>query len=593
MPINDTNVSVTSYAQQINIKQEELNDNKKTEKKEVEKKDASLLSRLLGDDKDSAKKDLTKASLALAPSTSQTKSARLQERIGQAIDDDYKDKESYEDDVKLTKDTYRQTSQTDQKKELEKKQLNQFSQESADADEKEKQLPQSKEYSGVLNKAQEKMEKTYTKNSQEQESFTKASKEEQHEQTKSLVKDYANLLSDYLTTDSPKKKQDLETLKQKMYQQGYGTKDVVQMDQKVGNLVRQQVAYELKNQVIKYLFSKGEGKVAELKSQLVLSDFLDDLSSNKALGNEDFGNFGGGLTELLRTQINDVKMGDFVLEEVDELFTQYKGVQDDQEKLDLELKKLTDKCVKIRGGVDLNAIRAKIARTIEDQGLFQFLPPLNENTTFNFSEGDPRGKKQNTTNYLLKEDTLEDKLRNLYFTKAFMHGIFAIKDIINLNFEIVKTKNDLLKLGVYSKELEENLQEQGIFLAKAKLLESLKKNFLEQATLFELKGPTYDIIKKRKKFCIGTLKKLGQRLSGEEYDKIRDEANREIFPIIKEQFLQVNEMENSNNIAGLAKKKKMLGQLLMRLKKESNIYDDLDLDDQVLSENKNIVSESA
>jgi hypothetical protein len=437
------------------------------------------------------------------------------------------------------------------------------------------------------------MKETYTKNNQEQESVTKFSKKEQQEQLKTIVKDYASLLSDTLTTDSPKKKQDLETIKQKLYHEGYTSKDIIAMDQKVGNLVRQQIVFEMKNQVIKYLFAKGEGKLTELKSQIVLSDFLNDVSNNKALGGEDFGNFGGGLAETLRSEMQNVKLGDFVLEETDELFMRYKGVQDDQTQLDKELKKLTDKCVKIRGGVNLNEMRQKIAHTIEDLGLFHFLPPLNENNTFDFSEGDQRGKNQNNvTNYLLENDRFEDILRNLYFAKAFTHGIFAIKDLLTLNFEISKTKNQLLKLGVYSKELDNSLQEQGIFLAKAKLLDGLKKSFLEKATLFELKGPGYDIIKKRQKFCFKSLHRLGQPLSKEAHDKLRNEANREIFPIIKEEYLQLEEMGMVHNNAGLARKKKMLGQLLMRLKEESGICDDLELNDQVLSDDKKIISES-
>ncbi|MFA5880316.1 MAG: hypothetical protein WC860_09155, partial [Candidatus Margulisiibacteriota bacterium] len=109
MPINDTNVYIASNAQQVNLREENVSDNKKAEQKDQVKKDVSLLSRLLGDDKESAKKDLAKNSLSLAPSTGQAKSAKLKEKVDREIDDDYKDKSSYDDDVSLTKDVIKTT----------------------------------------------------------------------------------------------------------------------------------------------------------------------------------------------------------------------------------------------------------------------------------------------------------------------------------------------------------------------------------------------------------------------------------------------------------------------------------------------------
>ena len=104
----------------------------------------------------------------------------------------------------------------------------------------------------------------------------------------------------------------------------------------------------------------------------------------------------------------------------------------------------------------------------------------------------------------------------------------------------------------------------------------LRDVFEERATLPQLKGPAFRVIQKRLKGVLKGLRRLGNPLQKQEIKVIKDQANRAIFTLIKEEYIQVEiHCEVNPNNVSLIKKREEYLSILDRLRSETDIKEDL------------------
>lgn len=534
---------------------------------EIEKKaEKSTISRLLDGDR-TATKEIFKQGLTSVQQHTKQKQ-ELQQKTERDIMQMFEREESSQDTVQLSgQQAVQQQTETKRKEQREIIREQEFE----EADQTEN-LAKGKD-TGVQSKVSQKV-----KQEQQQRRATSEYAKDSFDR-KEALKNYSTTMADYIMKESPQQKQKMMDIRNQMLQNGVSTRSLTDMDSKVRNMVRQHLSSELKNSILKFYFSKTGGKIGQMFAKSKLSGSVGLIKGSEALGGEEFGGYKGGLKGAFRdaSLLMKSEIGGFLKDEGEELFVKYSGIKNDPKKFQQEFNKLQQFSIKAFGYIDGAGILKRIQKSIDAQGLAHFIPPEDETSTFKHKEGegDERGKerKVETINYLSENDQLIDKLRNLYLRKSLNPGI---KDTLMITFEIGKLKKQLKGLGQFDKELDKQLQKEAEFLAKENLLEDLKKIFIEQATLQKLSGPYYNTLRHKRAFILKTLHKNGISLTKDQINNIRDSANREMFPVIKEELNQLEMLEGTKRAVYATSKRKQLIEILTRIKEETKIPESID-----------------
>jgi hypothetical protein len=205
-----------------------------------------------------------------------------------------------------------------------------------------------------------------------------------------------------------------------------------------------------------------------------------------------------------------------------------------------------------------------------DHGLFLMDVPhsatgmnVNTNTDNPTSQGQKHGYEYEKDD---EKEVLLNRLRALYMQGALKQGFFSNLETI---FKVRKLKNGLFRLGIMTPELDEQVKHEAEVLAKMKTMEMLREGLLERATLYDLSGPAYDLIERKIKGLLKNAERLGMPISAEEFNKMKDKANHEVYAISKKELDEVRAQLRQNSSQKLAKKEKLLIRLLIRLRDES------------------------
>ena len=128
----------------------------------------------------------------------------------------------------------------------------------------------------------------------------------------------------------------------------------------------------------------------------------------------------------------------------------------------------------------------------------------------------------------------------------------------------------------YTQSQIRQLMKEADSMAKLRLTMMLRGVFEEMATFPEAKGQAYGLLKKKLKTILKAIKRLTHPLDASEIRDIKDQANRSIFSLIKEDYLQVCiHLEATPDHVGLMRKRDRFKTVLTRLKKETDINEDL------------------
>lgn len=203
----------------------------------------------------------------------------------------------------------------------------------------------------------------------------------------------------------------------------------------------------------------------------------------------------------------------------------------------------------------------------------------NEAKSDNKKKKSPKGHDQNSQNNeedlsefseLQEGETPEEKVRNIYIQLMIKSDL---KSQINLRLELAKV---IYKFEIDKPQLKA-LKLEAEAIAKFKLMDLLRESFEERASLAELKGPSFDLVRKKLKTALSGLKNLGIKPEKKELESLRDQVNKTMFSIVREEYIKVElylEADPPNKGPAKNRRNELLG-MLNRLKEESRINEDI------------------
>ena len=343
------------------------------------------------------------------------------------------------------------------------------------------------------------------------------------------VKEHARLMSQYALAGGAGSdiRFKIEKQRKKLESQGLTTEEVQHMQAKVGQVVKEHIMYDLKSKIIAFHMSKTANKLFEAESSIAWQESaknMDELIKEGRINTDQ----AAVISELKKTTIDD--LSSFIYTETVDNSTKYALGQMSLDEFQSEIKKH----IKIAqsAGITINEhqLMERITGAVETIGLTEFTPP---------QSGQQQSNQQSHKRPISREEQLDDKLRHLYMLKA-LHPSLAHK--IKLHYKMTKCKNGMIQLGIYSDDREDELRQQGYFLAAQQYRDELRHIFREEATLPELAGPEFSILSKKKTFIIKRLKQIGFPCSDTALNAIKTHCYRDISSIIKKDILQLEAM---------------------------------------------------
>lgn len=234
-----------------------------------------------------------------------------------------------------------------------------------------------------------------------------------------------------------------------------------------------------------------------------------------------------------------------------------------------ELESLKKVCQSLRMNIDTEQEIAKIQAY--DLGYMLFEQPQDQ-------DGRQQQPKKPPTEYDYTEadekEIILDRIRAILLKRA-ING--DLKTRLQTMFSLRKHKNGLLQLGVYNKDIENQLESEAKTIAIETLHNMLDEALMERATFYQLSGVTYKLNQQKIKTIKKNLQKLDAPISDDDFKTKLSAANKQIYPVIKQELVQTQlKLKEYPSVKQLAHRKTQLLQVIDRLQKESNIIDQLD-----------------
>jgi hypothetical protein len=173
------------------------------------------------------------------------------------------------------------------------------------------------------------------------------------------------------------------------------------------------------------------------------------------------------------------------------------------------------------------------------------------------------------------EDLLTNRLRALYMRDALQGNVFARLDT---SFKIRKTKNGLIRLGVYSNDLNERVKKESVNIAKLKTMEMIKEALYEMSTLFEMEGTAFTLVDTKMKGLLRNAQRLNLDIGSEDLLAMRDKCNLEVLEVVKREHRLTKVALTVTQQPMLANKLSGLEKLMKRLTSETKVAGDAEED---------------
>ena len=518
------------------------------------------IQRLLSQQSELAKQNITKKSLETMQDKGQIHNAELEDEVNKELEKYFHPKQNTTDSPTVSKE-YKESIQAEHEKKPEADQQV-GAQVGAKKSKQKKELTRTKK--NILEQLNEPSDEDPTDiiklRSSKEPLEKKARKEKtarQVEINQKDLKEFAKMISKYAVTQDPNVKQTIEKQKKALLHKGISPNEINHMANKVGQVVKQHMVYDLKQKLIHFHMSKGFSKQERIQSSLQFnssSKALDNLSQTGRLPI----NLSDSVTQLKHQAKQD--LGNFLYEESVNQFTKQSLGQ-------LSLKEFTEELVKLQkaaqsAGVEISEkdLTEKIYSAIDHLGLAEFTRP----------NADSDNNQKEPERIITQEEALDDKLRYLYMMKA-LHP--SLRHKIDTHFKMKKCRNGMIKLGFYTEEKESALKKQGEFLAAAQFKEELQFIFREEATLPHLSGSEYGVIRKKKAFFLSQLRKIEHGLTTDEIQQIKESMYREMYGLMKEELLQLKEMVEIHPHVSITRKLKHLKEVIKRIKEDIQVHD--------------------
>ena len=411
------------------------------------------------------------------------------------------------------------------------------------------------------------------------------------EDSRTAVEQFSQMYGKSITTRSGVASEELEKLERKLKTKGFDTDQLLQLKLSIKQSLRGAAMQQIKDAYLKRTLSMD--MVVEYGSaDIGLQGLLDEIIGNEKLGGEDFGNVKGGLQGAVNSATDEVARDVRVAlkEMLDQKMTERlvsNTVDPKTARKELEF------LLKVGGrvGFDPGEYMQSWYKEKINQGLFVFEKPEDVSLIANARGQAGQQNQQNQQNQAsvessddpkeYTEDYLINRLRALYIRSA-------IKDdwrtSLDTSFKIIRTKNKMIKLGVFSEDVNERVKQESLLIAGSKIMEMLNEAYLERATLYRLKGPAYNLVEAKLTGLLKNTEKLGMDVTPYELTLMRDKANLMVFDVSKRELKLTMVSLAIQKTPALQDKKKKLIMLLDRLKEESDLTDEIGLSDNELGD---------
>lgn len=367
---------------------------------------------------------------------------------------------------------------------------------------------------------------------------------------------------------------------------GLTTRQIKDVQQAVKKTIKQEIRGKIEDAIIQKQLSIGN-KLDSLITDTRLNKFTDYFVSNLLLGGQDFGGFDDNFQGLVNKAMYFASkhLANFSIEEM-ESFVSCESIGPPKTKVE----KIRDFEAKVN---ELNSITnnpkiteewAQIAMEafMKDYGLAREklnipIQPFGNGVNVMTGETGTGQSNQHHQKNGYEFDSKDEKdvflnrLRALYLQRALNPGISTS---LKTEFKIRKLKNGLMRMGVFTEILNERVQKEAEEVAKDRTMDMLKEALEERASLFDLKGTTYDLLESKIKGIFKNAEKLGLEITTEQFNKMRDEINYRMFEITKKQMELLEVRISDADFPQLVVKYREMQKLIDRLKQESGIQDD-------------------
>ncbi|MFC1570926.1 hypothetical protein ACFL31_00075 [Candidatus Margulisiibacteriota bacterium] len=380
------------------------------------------------------------------------------------------------------------------------------------------------------------------------------------------VRQYIKAYSSFLVNGGSEVKKKVDQLEQRLLKKGKVKADELnQCRTQTAKSVREEVLKQVKRSFYKTLFAQG--KLEHALARFGTNKIIEWANLNDRVGGKDFGGHEGEMKSAAKEAAHEAKeeIKDFLRDEFPRALVKKYTVDSNARKgVDQEIDSLLQ--LAFKAGFDVEAFIGKIPQIMEDQGLVRVI----QNNLAPDASADQGQKERQKYQYNPEEekDVLMEKLRVLYMQVA-VFGDWRTK--LEVSFKMLRTKNDLIKLGVKMEDVCPDLQKEGRKLAKLKLVQMLNEGFEERACYARLAGPAWKMTERKIKTVLRNLDRLGLDLDDKDLSDMRDEANQKIFTEVEHELSLIDGALAVRDTLYLRRKRKTALQILARVAEESNI----------------------
>jgi len=382
-----------------------------------------------------------------------------------------------------------------------------------------------------------------------------------------------NYLSAYVATmvkPDPKKKQEAKILEKQLLSQGIPSKKLRKMEENVQKMMRSDIRKQIRKAFLDVAMTYTPTTMTA-----TLLEKSEQLKTLSQMGNmaEVFGAGRGSMDEEINAARSEIRT--FIADELDQTLPQGRTSASSGK----DIAAAFDQFNLMAGLVkfDSEAYMQKFQQKLENLGLTYFEDPdkirILDSDQRNAGEQGGQGKREQSQSDLETEELLEDEIRSLYMQQAVKPDI---RSQIQIRIRLRKLRNAMTISGQEQTDAIKQLKKEGQVLAKIRLIDLLKEALEERASLTALDGPGFNLVKNKLKLSLKGLKKIGQSLKRQEMKDIRDQINKGMFSVVREEYMKVEvNLELAPNNVMLLKQKRDYKSILDRLKKESNIREDI------------------
>ncbi len=378
------------------------------------------------------------------------------------------------------------------------------------------------------------------------------------------MRQYVSAFSEELIQQSPGKKREVSELRERLQMYGVSNKRLSEVQSRVSSFVRSELKDKIKKGFTQFALSYSDKLTPELLASSKQYKILEEMGLDTGILADD---------DDLRSLKDQSKreLGAFVADELDQTLIREKTRGAPFKDRVSAFNKFNEWASVVK--FDAGTYMKELGKKMDNLGFSHFVPPeATRGQMDTDSRGQGRGGKS-PQSLELDPGVMTDKLRRLVIQRAIRTDILGS---IEVRYKIARLRGKLKKGGGLTDIELSDIEREGDALAKIKLIDLLRESLEERAALPALEGPAFDLLRAKLKKALRGLKRLNAPISKEDFNGMRDQINRGMFSVVKEEFLKIDAiLENAPSNKSLSQKRKQLLGILQRLRKESSIAEDV------------------